>query len=121
MKNSQKFTTQHFIIILTVLAAFSVAAQPFLSNIEHQSKIRILDKIKKSAEYTSKTQELSSTSVVDLINPQDSLLVSFDKNKAYIGFADSIEELKNGKCYFLYTQENKATIKSRSTIENSGC
>lgn len=121
MKKSQKFTTQHFIIILTILAAFSVAAQPFLSNIEHQSKVRILDKIKKSVEYTSKTQELNSTSVVALINPQDSLLVSFDNNKAYIGFADSIEELKSGKCYFLYTQENETTIKSNSTIENSEC
>jgi hypothetical protein len=120
MQNNKQITTRNLIIIFIVLAVFGIAAKPFLSNIEHQSKVRVLDKIKKSVEHASKTQKLDTTSIIALINPQDSLLASFDENKTYIGFADSIEELKNGKCYFLYTQENEATT-THSTIDNSGC
>lgn len=121
MQNNKQITTRNFIIIFIVLTVFGIAAKPFLSNIEHQSKVRTLDQIKKSVEQADKTRELNTTSVVALINPQDSLLTSFDEDKAYIGFADSIEELKNGQCYFLYTQGNKTTTESSSTIENSGC
>ncbi|YCO02539.1 type II secretion system protein [Vibrio sp. VNB-15] len=68
---------------------------------------------------------LDNASVEDMINLDGDLLVSDPeapgKNKLYIGFAQTVDDLGNGQCYFLYTQASgEGTQPSFETV-TSGC
>ncbi|OCH16765.1 MULTISPECIES: hypothetical protein [unclassified Aliivibrio] len=128
MKSNRKSTVKNLIIVFTVLIPVCIAAKPFLSNIEHQSKLRVLEGIETFVTHTQTLNDASSVasdfdtdSVIRLVNPQDSLLTSVDNNSVYIGFSDSPKTLKNTKCYFHYTQANESTLTASYVIENSGC
>jgi Tfp pilus assembly protein PilE len=54
MKNNKKFTSTELIIVVITLVILGLAATPFLLNIQHNAKLRVINGVKDATEHANK-------------------------------------------------------------------